>query len=148
MESIENCRQQRGALHPHLSEHSTVNEGHAKPLAVINDFTSNQHLRQPLKVRIMRFGRPCCVKSIENLRQQRGALHPRLSEHRTLNEGHAKPLAVINDFTSNQHLRQPLKVRMGSLENPPVLWCQETRRIIEATTPALPPCNGCFRGPR
>ena len=85
----------------------------------------------------MRFGRPCCVKSIENLRQQRGAFHPRLSEHRTLNEGHAKPLAVINDFTSNQHLRQPLKVRnMGSLENPPVLWCQETRRIIEATAPA------------
>ena len=27
---------------------------------------------------------------------------------------------------------------MGSLENPPVLWFQETRRIIEATAPAFP----------
>ena len=51
---------------------------------------------------------------------------------------------LANVFPSSR----PLKVRMGSLENPPVLWCQETRRIIEATTPALPPCNGCFRGPR
>ena len=63
-------------------------------------------------------------------------MHPRLSEHRTLNEGHAKQPAEINDFTSNQHVGQPLELRMGSLKNPPVLWFQETRRIIEATAPA------------
>ena len=63
-------------------------------------------------------------------------MHPRLSEHRTLNEGHAKQLAAINDFTSNQRVGQPLKLHMGSLKNPPALWFQETRRIIEATAPA------------
>ena len=63
-------------------------------------------------------------------------MHPRLSEHRTLNEGHAKQPAEINDFTSNQRVGQPLELHMGSLKNPPVLWFQETRRIIEATAPA------------
>ena len=65
-------------------------------------------------------------------------MNPWLSRHRTLKEGDSKPFAEINDFTSNHHLGQPRKLHMGSLENPPVLWFQETRRIIEATAPAFP----------